>query len=1098
MHYSLPPVGSTPCSYFLFRQEGLCVFQKQVHDGPVNGVHFSPVQPNLLGTGAGTADVLIWDVGQAAPQTVRSARSTRLVDVTDLRWNPQVNRILATSSSNGSVAVWDVSSGKEVIQFTLPNKCAVSAIAWNPAVPTQILTASSDDSMPVVLSWDLRNAHSPDKTLGGANGVGHSRGILSMDWCEKDPDLLLTTAKDNFGLFWNVFHGTPVGHLPATTNWMFDASFAKRDPDLVASCSFDGRITCHSLQALYSLHQSKLTTGQQKPAASPKEGAEIRHIPRWLKRSVGASFSFSGKMLSFSSKVAKSTVFVKALSASRNASSIFLGLEKALASGQYLLWCKERSGDLKVASKQFPVESFWALLGAILEDGPSGKDRLLKLLGLAKDELNSRLRSLSFSESSSGGASPLEAVPSPALSEDSSFKGNNAPADSPILPHSDAEFTSFIRQSIIVGDFNAAVDYCRHSDKWADALVLARCGGQELYDRTQQRFISRFLKASPHLALAKDILSGDFSAFVQQSDLNLWQETVAALTSFTTPDDFRKLVQSLGNRLRESQDFFGAACCFICAKDLFGFIASFVKVIPTVTVTEYIPFVMILNSLSGNALFTPNSGGTAYEADRYLAIIKCLEYAEEAHKEGFVNVAFRYAQLSEECRQKESQSTIEFRYRLYSLMNCTQLLKKLQLPYSFVSIQVASSSFQGQLGKQHPTTNQYNQHPQPPPLNSSNFFQPPVMPSLAAAPPMMAPQSSEMNVKFPTAFQMSAQPPMTMQPQMTAQSSIPTIPTIPQMPVMPQVQQTPMVPVVPAMTMLPPTPGIQGMPIMPANANFMAATVSQHQPMISATPPQINLQPPSIIATQSSMAPMHPYMTPRQPTMATQPPLASHQPQIITPQPLMNPQLQQQPSVPQPGGFLPSSTPQPTVRHQLPIDPSPHQLYQPTTFPSPPNQFKRDATLPTPGVKPEQWNDAPTVERRFTPTSNTSTSSFMPPPPQQQQSRQRFPLTEVSRISPENVPIYSCLSSLQQQFESTATPDKRVIIEDNQKRLSVLYDKLINNDPITPAILSDLRDLCAAIQKRDFAQSNALIMRLLNNHYEEAGTWMVAVKRINK
>ena len=40
--------------------------------------------------------------------------------------------------------------------------------------------------------WDLRNARAPEKIL-----TGHDKGVLSLSWCKKDPDLLLSSGKDN-------------------------------------------------------------------------------------------------------------------------------------------------------------------------------------------------------------------------------------------------------------------------------------------------------------------------------------------------------------------------------------------------------------------------------------------------------------------------------------------------------------------------------------------------------------------------------------------------------------------------------------------------------------------------------------------------------------------------------------------------------------------------------------------------------------------------------------------------------------------------------------------------------------------------------------
>ncbi|CDR18430.1 unnamed protein product [Oncorhynchus mykiss] len=77
---------------------------------------------------------------------------------------------------------------------------------WHPEVATQLVLASEDDRMPVIQMWDLRFATSPLKVL-----ENHTRGLLSIAWSQADPELLLSSAKDNRILCWN----PNTGEVPA-------------------------------------------------------------------------------------------------------------------------------------------------------------------------------------------------------------------------------------------------------------------------------------------------------------------------------------------------------------------------------------------------------------------------------------------------------------------------------------------------------------------------------------------------------------------------------------------------------------------------------------------------------------------------------------------------------------------------------------------------------------------------------------------------------------------------------------------------------------------------------------------------------------------
>ena len=104
------------------------------------------------------------------------------------------------------------------------------------------MVASDDDTTPVVQMWDLRNAHSPAKTL-----MGHTRGILDISWCPFDAAMLLTCAKDNRTLCWNPSTGQILCELPSSTNWNFDVRWSPKLPAILTSASFDGYVNIYSL-----------------------------------------------------------------------------------------------------------------------------------------------------------------------------------------------------------------------------------------------------------------------------------------------------------------------------------------------------------------------------------------------------------------------------------------------------------------------------------------------------------------------------------------------------------------------------------------------------------------------------------------------------------------------------------------------------------------------------------------------------------------------------------------------------------------------------------------------------------------------------------
>ena len=56
--------------------------------------------------------------------------------------------------------------------------------------------------------WDLRYATAPMRTL-----ERHKRGVLCLEWCPQDCDLLLSAAKDNHVYCWNPNSDVPGGEV---------------------------------------------------------------------------------------------------------------------------------------------------------------------------------------------------------------------------------------------------------------------------------------------------------------------------------------------------------------------------------------------------------------------------------------------------------------------------------------------------------------------------------------------------------------------------------------------------------------------------------------------------------------------------------------------------------------------------------------------------------------------------------------------------------------------------------------------------------------------------------------------------------------------
>ncbi|KAJ1471406.1 hypothetical protein T484DRAFT_1977796 [Baffinella frigidus] len=375
------------------------VARVQKHKGPVRGLDFNQFKPNLLASGATESEILIWDLTN--PQTPNvytpGAPTQPVSDITSVAWNSKVEHILASTGVSGTSVVWDLRQKRPVISFTdSATKTSRSCLAWNPEIATQVMVASDDDTTPILQMWDLRNAHSPAKTL-----TGHTRGILAMSWCPFDPGMLLTCGKDDRTLCWNPMAPADAGssimcELPSSANWNFDVRWSPKLPAIVSTSSFDGQVSIYSLTDTSS--------------GASGTGSSYVQAPGWLKRPAGAAFAFGGQLASFSkASNGKSAVRLRRTCTEPEFLAQAASLEQAVASSGLREFCQGKIAD----SGQTEEDSNeWQFLEILFEE--DARRRLLDHIGfsaeaVAGEVLALQLKDLKLDEptsSSSSGASP--------------------------------------------------------------------------------------------------------------------------------------------------------------------------------------------------------------------------------------------------------------------------------------------------------------------------------------------------------------------------------------------------------------------------------------------------------------------------------------------------------------------------------------------------------------------------------------------------------------------------------------------------------------------------------------------------------------------
>ncbi|KAF8970326.1 hypothetical protein BDZ97DRAFT_1902055 [Flammula alnicola] len=396
------------------------ILRNTTHSGPVRGLDFNPLQTSLLASGGVGGEVYIWDLKDPSKpySPTPGQRSSKLDEITSVAWNQQVQYVLAGASSTGYTVVWDLRGKREVVALAygggagtlaglsgagagmaVGGRRGMSDIAWHPDNATRVVTASEDDSSPIIMVWDLRNARAPEKIL-----TGHEKGVLSLSWCKQDADLLLSCGKDNRALCWNPQTSEVIGELPSADNWAFQVDWCPRNPDMLATAFFDGTIGIHSIQ---STNEPAADTKASAPRAdgadifdapgfsrSSQQGTlSLKQPPKWLRRPVSASFGFGGKLITVSNlpsaqgKAQSSVVHLRKVVTETDLVERATKLDAAIE-GDTLQEFAEEKTQAATAVTTVGGEGWKALLSLFKANS---RNELVSLLGFSKTEIAARV-----------------------------------------------------------------------------------------------------------------------------------------------------------------------------------------------------------------------------------------------------------------------------------------------------------------------------------------------------------------------------------------------------------------------------------------------------------------------------------------------------------------------------------------------------------------------------------------------------------------------------------------------------------------------------------------------------------------------------------
>ncbi|CDO95571.1 unnamed protein product [Kluyveromyces dobzhanskii CBS 2104] len=1120
------------------------------HQGPVKALRFNAKQNNVLVSGGTQGEIYIWDsnkIGSPDYSPFSSGVSNSPIDeVSSLAWNQSLAHVFASASSSGYTSVWDLKAKKQVLHLnhnssTTGIKVPLTAVDWHPTSSTIIATASNSDTDPLVLTWDLRNAHVPLQVLS----QGHSKGVLSLDWCKQDENLLLSSSRDNTSVLWNPQDGSILTQFAPRGNWVFKSKFAPEAPDLFASASFDSKIIVQTLQNLSTSLDAQANESKQQASedefwqtvttnsVDDKPNTIKVQAPKWYgNKSPAAQWAFGGKLVKISDD-GKGISIVRPSVSGLEKNELF---DESLKSKDFVKLINKRLSQ-KINSTN---EEDWNLLENLSMDGT--EDYLKEALSL--DDANG-----DSNKSQEDGAEFFDQL-NDSFSPEGLFKLDFSDSVKPIT------------DSLVKGDLKSALNLALEKDMLLEAFVIAiTSGDSSLADKAKNVYFTKHCKQSSLARTLFSVAQNDVEDIVENTDVSQWKDAVQFIFTYTK-DVAKKnsLLVKLGDRLQFEGNRKDAILLYLAGQSLDNIASIWLEEFPEFEthltsqkdtlyeahlecLTEFVERFTVLSDYLDKG---------AVKLNNQELISKFLEFVNVTATNGDFDLALRFLETlpdDNEAVKSEKQRVLIASGKTSSTKTAGKVLDNTAQSRSgrYVSASTPASAALPRLSNAGiPAQNPLPSVNQPAVTMAQNVI--PRQPSFAAQTAPLAPASnpyapaaiSQTTAQSTTGSRPSYTP--AINPYANVASSVPPNPYAPPSAASPAPFAPPIAPppIAGARGYSGQTPHLHEKPIdgwndlpsvsreKPTRAKAVnTAPIGMSTPSYGTPDPAFAPTPLSRTNTNPTLPPppSHIRRTPKpaSPAAVASPPLLkktnSYAPNIVPVQPSQPPQSIANPLLPPTSpnpaaigrGFVPPVNPygpppiSTTATGIAPLKPTMSNISSPLPVSAPkvasaPPPMKMNRKSTAVGDANAANNLLGSIQSK--PTPSTYSPAMVEPAPATQVPSTVSPTNtetvsqQANGITESDRPIAEFFTAELQRVTPLIPQEYTKQLKDCDKRIKILIKHLENHDLLTQPTIDKLHQIVALWKDGKYSEAMTIHQDLSANHSSEAGNWLTGVKRL--
>jgi len=183
------------------------------HKDSVEDLQWSPVEESVFASCSVDKTVKIWDVREKSNFTAAKSWEAGASDINVISWSKKVVYLLVSGCDDGSFRIWDLRSFKgsgnncaSVAHFKWHKK-AITSVSWDPNDESVLAVSSEDDQLTV---WDLSTERdeeeSKQKELADIPPQllfihQNQTDIKELRFHSQLPGVIFSTASEGFDIF---------------------------------------------------------------------------------------------------------------------------------------------------------------------------------------------------------------------------------------------------------------------------------------------------------------------------------------------------------------------------------------------------------------------------------------------------------------------------------------------------------------------------------------------------------------------------------------------------------------------------------------------------------------------------------------------------------------------------------------------------------------------------------------------------------------------------------------------------------------------------------------------------------------------------------